>query len=118
MGLDTTHDCWHGPYSSFGDWRKALAEAAGLPPLDDMEGFGGDILWTILKDRPLYLLINHSDCEGTLKASDCAAIADDLETLLPKLSDSGHYGGHKKDAERFIAGLRKAAAAGEDVEFR
>lgn len=39
MGLDTTHDCWHGAYSDFMRWRMALAEAAGLPPLDLMEGF-------------------------------------------------------------------------------
>lgn len=29
MGLDTTHDAWHGAYSSFGDWRNQLAELAG-----------------------------------------------------------------------------------------
>ena len=39
MGLDTTHDCWHGAYSAFMHWRKKLAEVAGLPPLELMEGF-------------------------------------------------------------------------------
>ena len=39
MGLDTTHNCWHGPYSAFMRWRRAIAEAAGFPPLDIMEGF-------------------------------------------------------------------------------
>ncbi len=29
MGLDTSHDCWHGAYSAFGRWRRAIAEAAG-----------------------------------------------------------------------------------------
>lgn len=29
MGLDTTHDCWHGAYSAFTRWRNKLAEAAG-----------------------------------------------------------------------------------------
>ena len=28
MGLDTTHDCWHGPYSMFMRWRTAIAAAA------------------------------------------------------------------------------------------
>ena len=37
MGLDTTHDCWHGSYSAFAIWRKKLAEAANIP-LDLMEG--------------------------------------------------------------------------------
>lgn len=39
MGLDTTHDCWHGAYSAFMRWRQELAKLAGLPPLDMMEGF-------------------------------------------------------------------------------
>ncbi len=38
MGLDTTHDCWHGPYSSFNRWRTQLAAEIGLP-LPLMEGF-------------------------------------------------------------------------------
>ncbi len=25
MGLDTSHDCWHGPYSQFMRWRTWLA---------------------------------------------------------------------------------------------
>lgn len=39
MGLDTSHDCWHGAYSAFGRWREKLAEVAGLPPLWMMEHF-------------------------------------------------------------------------------
>ncbi len=38
MGLDTTHDCWHGPYSAFNRWRQAVAKAAGIP-LYLMDGF-------------------------------------------------------------------------------
>ncbi len=39
MGLDTTHNCWHGAYSAFMRWRSEVARAAGLPPLELMEGF-------------------------------------------------------------------------------
>lgn len=39
MGLSTTHDAWHGAYSSFMRWRTKIAEVAGLPPLELMEGF-------------------------------------------------------------------------------
>ncbi len=41
MGLDTSHGCWHGAYSAFNRWRIEIAKAAGLPPLDLMEGFWG-----------------------------------------------------------------------------
>jgi hypothetical protein len=41
MGLDTTHDCWHGAYRAFMKWRCKIAEVAGFPPLKWMEGFYG-----------------------------------------------------------------------------
>ncbi|QNN98918.1 hypothetical protein PBI_MOVA_86 [Mycobacterium phage Mova] len=31
MGLDTTHDCWHGAYSGFTRFREVVGRAAGLP---------------------------------------------------------------------------------------
>lgn len=123
MGLDTSHDCWHGAYSAFHRWRQELAKAAGLPPLDLMEGFYrcGDqnyadpiywarkglndekafddmrqqlpIKWDCLKPSPLHGLLHHSDCEGEIEADDCGAIADALEALLPKLPQ-GSGGGH------------------------
>ena len=39
MGLDCSHDAWHGAYGAFMRWRCMLAEVAGLPPLELMEGF-------------------------------------------------------------------------------
>ena len=39
MGLDISHDAWHGAYSAFMTWRRKIAELSGLPPLDLMEGF-------------------------------------------------------------------------------
>jgi hypothetical protein len=38
MGLDTTHNAWSGPYSSFNNWRRWIADKIGIP-LDLMEGF-------------------------------------------------------------------------------
>ena len=39
MGLDCSHKAWHGSYSAFMNWRIKLAEVAGLPPLELMDGF-------------------------------------------------------------------------------
>lgn len=39
MGLDCSHNAWHGSCGTFMRWRKKIAEAAGLPPLELMEGF-------------------------------------------------------------------------------
>lgn len=39
MGLDCSHGAWNGAYSAFMRWRKMVAQVAGLPPLELMEGF-------------------------------------------------------------------------------
>lgn len=45
MGLDTTHDAWHGAYSSFKRFRIWLASLIGLD-LQNMEGYCEDgIKW-------------------------------------------------------------------------
>ena len=38
MGLDTTHDCWHGAYLAFSRWRDQLAEVAGYTFHKDAHG--------------------------------------------------------------------------------
>jgi hypothetical protein len=117
MGLDTTHDCWHGSYGSFHRFRTALAQAAGLPPLDTMAGFTRSGLpgrsWAEFEHDALVVLLNHEDCDGEIACSDCARLADRLDELLPLLSENW-----RRAAAEFSVGLRAAAAAGEDVEFR
>jgi len=39
MGLDISHNAWHGSYGSFMSWRKEIARLAGLPPLELMDGY-------------------------------------------------------------------------------
>jgi len=128
MGLDTSHGCWHGAYSAFHIWRQKIAEVAGLPPLEFMEGFyegyppkgGLPIKWECLKPTPLHELLNHSDCEGEIPAESCGPIADSLEQLLPLLpdeEDAGHIGNWRSKTQKFIDGLRIAACLGENVRF-
>lgn len=58
MGLDTSHDCWHGPYSMFMRWRRWLADQIGVP-LDLMEGF---CAWTLDdSDYEVVKTLPHSD---------------------------------------------------------
>jgi hypothetical protein len=125
MGLDTSHDAWHGAYSAFSRWRCYIAKVAGMPPLELMEGFWGHgfdracivdhdatnlarntieriestgnlpIPWSALKPDPLHVLLHHNDCGGEISPEDCAEIADRLEELLPLMS--GDFGGHVGD---------------------
>ena len=106
MGLDTSHNAWHGAYSAFARWRNEIANLIGVP-LELMEGFfspahsnamalaefAGEnskalrelvgrncpIKWEILKPDPLLTLLSHSDCDGEISPEDCAKIADRLE---------------------------------------
>lgn len=138
MGLDTSHDCWHGAYSAFSRWRDKLAEVAGyeIAKVDQGESWGmretvlinwghvtdanlnGD--WDATPADPLLILIAHSDCDGWIRARDCGPLADRLAELLPLLPEGeapGHVRNWRDKTQAFIDGLRAAAAAGEDVEF-
>lgn len=78
------------------------------------------IRWDSLRPSALHELLFHSDCEGEIPAERCAPIADALEELLPRLpagEAGGHIGNWRDKTQTFIDGLRKAAAAGEKVEF-
>lgn len=141
MGLDTSHDCFRGAYSAFSRWRNAVAEAAGYMVIPikwpDM-GYETDSVlidwghieeknyqgeWDEIPSDPLIILIAHSDCDGEIKAAHAAPLADRLEEILPRLPDdegAGHIaarGGYRGVTQKFIDGLRAAAAAGEPVDF-
>jgi hypothetical protein len=45
MGLDVSHDAWHGAYSAFARFREKLALLAGIP-LPVMQGFFDPSEWT------------------------------------------------------------------------
>ncbi len=111
MGLDTTHDCWHGPYSHFNSWREAICRAAGYGDLRLRQGFDGNVAWP--DNDPIVKLLNHSDCEGQINADDCFPIAKRLSELLDLLPPVD-----AKLTHRFIAGLYDAGANHEAVIFQ
>lgn len=136
MGLDTSHDCWHGAYSAFMRWRNAVAEAAGYTfsrgdrgylyvdqvnwDAIEEKNYSGE--WDRIPEDPLIILIAHSDCDGEIKPEHAGLLADRLEQLLPKMPDddgTGHISryGWRGTTQRFIDGLREAAALGEPVDF-
>lgn len=139
MGLDTSHDCWHGPYSAFTRWRLAVAEAAGYTvwPVTYENGMAmntvmidwGHIMaenpdalngeWRTVPADPLLYLIVHQDCEGVIHPQHAAPLADRLESLLDRIPETGRgeWERLRDKTVLFIAGLRDAATKGEDVEF-
>jgi len=147
MGLDTSHDAFHGAYSAFNRFRQAIAEACGVafPPhyvIDESGQMMVDPATGLTKRKPdhderfiywpddftktnpgLAAFITHSDCDGEIAPDVCALIANEMEAILdrlPKWPDAGHIaarGGMRKVAEIFIAGCRAAASANEPLDF-
>lgn len=136
MGLDISHNCWHGAYSAFSRWRQEIAKIAGysvwnveqkyctMPTimLDWGHVTGENLMgeWENTPTDPLIILFAHSDCEGKIDPKDAIPLANRLEELLPKLpreKDLGHIGDWGEKTKLFINGLRIAAAAGEEVDF-
>lgn len=135
MGLDTTHDCWHGSYSAFGRWRDRISTLGGYtlrartdggsfgPPMevaidwDRFERKNYDGEWDTAPDDPLLVLIVHSDCDGHIKPEHAGPLADRLQAIMDAMPPRGLHDDCKPATERFIAGLRRAAAANERVEF-
>lgn len=113
MGLDTTHNAWHGPYSSFMQWRIEIAKHIGIPDLSQMEYFGGDISWKGFGNHNLYYLLTHSDCQGVLSPKTCKRIADGLTEILPKIQNEYF----KQKTEQFITGCLLAYEQNEKLEF-
>lgn len=115
MGLDTTHGAWHGSYSGFANFRRAVCLAAGLGDIDDYEGFGGNKPFPHRIDVPVTPLLDHSDCDGEIKGEAVLlGIADYLDMLVDekRLPTVWHPA-----ARRFAAGCRAANDAGEPLEF-
>jgi len=67
--------------------------------------------------NPIHFLMTHSDCEGEIPAEMCGPMSDALQKIVDVMPERGTYDFAKPATLRFIAGLRKAAAAGETVDF-
>ena len=137
MGLDTSHEAWHGAYSAFSRWRRTIAKAAGYaiwPVVHDdgcktptvMLDWGhiddcclmGE--WNEPQSDPLVYLIAHSDCDGVIHPAQAAPLAARLREIVPLLPDEdngGHIGNWRAKTMLFIEGLELAVSRGEDVEF-
>lgn len=114
MGLMISHKAWHAPYSIFMEWRKAIAQAIGIPDLERMDGYKrGCIAWSSVEPNPLHMLLNHSDYDGEMRWQDADAVTKELERIMPMLADEW-----QECTQQFIKGYRTAAQKKENLEFR
>lgn len=111
MGLDCTHDAFHGAYSAFRRFRQVVARAVGGSYPDHyIYGADGEALLVPGSDfrlqrrddldpdrwywgdgysretHPgLYEFFCHDDCCGEINPDLCAKLAYELEALLPEI---------------------------------
>lgn len=118
MGLDTTHDCWHGPYSSFNRFRFSLAKQIGID-LKEYNGYGtteGKDLSSI--DHDLMPLFNHSDCDGELSVAEAEMIARGLQSVLNDFKAGPEMDfDFKENIIQFRNGCLEAIRLNETIEF-
>jgi hypothetical protein len=113
MGLDTTHNAWHGPYSAFNRFRELLMIAYNGSNLRGYEGFGGNLSMDNIEDAGLKIFFNHSDCDGEITAADCHLVANGLRSLSEKINDEYNT----MRLKEFIAGCELAHSLDETLEF-
>ena len=135
MGLDCSHDAFHGAYSAFNTLRQCVNEATGgstpphweygprgglikhgnnpakrKPELDDDFIYFGE--GYTASDYPgLREFLIHSDCDGEISPEMCEKVADDLEKILPLVEALGwEAGGHIARGGGFVAVLQRFIA--------
>lgn len=128
MGLDTSHDCWHGSYSSFSMFRNILAQRSGWAKLE----FGDKHYEIAERDKYharnyhgwwdeepkdiLDVFFVHSDCEGYIFPEHARKLAEALAAIdLSAEIDTDYWVPDKRVA--FVAGLLRAADAWEVVTY-
>ena len=125
MGLDTSHNAWHGPYSSFNVFRRWLAEKIEIN-LNDYIGYGNEDATKELNsiNHKLMPLFNHSDCDGLLTPDECKQIAEGLDDVLKNITqeeaehpDNKFPFSNYNKAKQFREGCLFAYSLDENIEF-
>jgi len=119
MGLDTTHNCYHGSYSGFNRFRYSLGHQIGID-LNDYIGYGisGTKDLTSIKHE-LMPLFNHSDCDGRLTIKECKSIAKGLDKILENFNDKIESDFNLKDLIiQFRDGCLHAVSLKQMVKFQ
>ena len=119
MGLDISHGAFHGTYNSFHRFRTAVLKAVGGWFVVDAEDY---YEWKAngFVPRAVQVLLNQPDDRGEIDSETAGQLADQLELLKPRIFANLKWYDpliQEFKVDTFIEGCRKAAKAGEDLEF-
>jgi hypothetical protein len=91
MGLNITHDCFNGPYSTFNLFRHSLGIQIGIN-LDEYKGYNKNGTKDLSKiEHELMPLLNHSDCNGRLTIKESKSIVKGLNRVLENFVENDNY---------------------------
>lgn len=135
MGLDTTHNCWHGSYTGFSHWRNMVAATIDwkistdghygipedrIPDQQPMGGYPNSVYLGIWSNDPadvIDVLMVHSDCEGIIPHRFTLPLAQRLLQVADRMIEDEVDQWYIDAARDFASGLMRAHRANEDVEF-
>jgi len=92
-------------FSGFHEFRHRIARSIGLKgvyPWTDTDMYKTLRYKEIESDHPMFPLITHSDCDGSMGPDDCGQVGAYLKTLIPeweKELDEGYDGELEYDIE-------------------
>ncbi len=135
MGLNCSHGAFDGAYSAFNRFRQFILKSIGgsYPPHSNTNLDNNRLYWetdfgNIEDYEGLCEFLNHSDCDGEISSETCKMIADELESILPRVEElaktetsSGHIernGGFVAVTKQFIDGCRLAHKRDEPLLFK
>lgn len=118
MGLDTSHNCWHGPYSKFNRFRYLLGHQIGIN-LDDYAGYDKGGLKNLDQiEHDLMPLFNHSDCDGELSIEECKRLVNGFNSIIETFNNSIECDfDFLENIKQFRDGCLDAISKNETVDF-
>jgi hypothetical protein len=115
MGINFSHSEAQWAYSGFHHFRERLASEIGID-LNEMIGFGGspeNLSWDTV-DSDIKLLLDHSDCDGSLSPEKCKKIAPILRVLVNDWPEDSH---NRINAILLAEGMEECYKSGETLRF-
>lgn len=116
MGLDTTHGCFQGSYTSFFSFKCDIENQIKIKLKNDYSLT--KICELIEINTFLEPLLNHSDCDGELTPQECEKIVVGLNYILNNFNEEIlHDERFKERLNSFIKGCELAIKNNESVIF-